>query len=489
MNGEQIVTFLANAGRAALDLLGNPTVLIQAGVIGLLFVPALLLSWRVEPRLVQWAEGLRTFPDLARVAKEFLSRLEWLFFVLFLAAAYVVATAANWPSASPPAVDNLRDSNFILYAAMVLAAAWLAINAISHVIRVRTIRMGFVLIAWIYVAAVILGVTDDIKALLDGPGYNFGSDDDPRRVSLLSVAESIVVLAGLLWLALVVGNFLDRRIQQLDDLTPSLRVLVGKILRIALMVVAAMVALSQLGIEPAALTVFSGAVGVGIGFGLQKVVSNFVSGIIILMDQSIKPGDTVTLGETFGWIRELRARFVSVITRDGREFLIPNEDFITTEVVNWSFSDKYVRLDVLFGVAYDSDPHEVSRLAIAAASGVDRVEDRPPERGKNHPRPPVCWLTGFGDSSLDFKLRFWISDPQEGTTNIRGKVLLAVWDAFREHGVRIPYPHREVILRRPDQGLPDQGLPEPGMPQSEPGLPDPGVPQSVSQPAGKGVGQ
>ena len=180
---------------------------------------------------------------------------------------------------------------------------------------------------------------------------------------------------------------------------------------------------------------------IGIGFGLQKVVSNFISGIIILLDQSIKPGDTISLGDTFGWIRELRARFVSVVTRDGREFLIPNEDFITTQVVNWSFTDSLVRLDVPFGVSYDSDPHEVMKLAIEAAGSVDRVD--------NSNSPPVCWMTGFGDSSLDFKLRFWIDDPQRGLTNIRGKVLLALWDTFKEHGIGIPFPHREVIFKTP----------------------------------------
>ena len=187
----------------------------------------------------------------------------------------------------------------------------------------------------------------------------------------------------------------------------------------------------------------SGAIGVGIGFGLQKVVSNFVSGIIILLDESIKPGDTISLGDTFGWIRELRARFVSVITRDGREFLIPNEDFITTQVVNWSFTDDLVRLDVPFGVSYDSDPHEVSRLAIDAAANVERVVTI----GKS----PVCWLKNFGDSSLDFVLRFWIKDPQNGLTNIRGKVMLALWDAFKENGIEIPFPHREVIMKQPSR--------------------------------------
>jgi small-conductance mechanosensitive channel len=130
-----------------------------------------------------------------------------------------------------------------------------------------------------------------------------------------------------------------------------------------------------------------------------------------------------------------------VVTRDGREFLIPNEDFITREVINWSFSDRYVRLDVDFGVSYDSDPHEVSRIAIEATGSVDRVET-----SRNQ---PVCWLTAFGDSSLDFRLRFWISDPQMGLTNIRGKVLLALWDAFKENNIAIPYPHREVIVKTP----------------------------------------
>ncbi len=143
----------------------------------------------------------------------------------------------------------------------------------------------------------------------------------------------------------------------------------------------------------------------------------------------------------------MRARFVSVVTRDGREYLIPNEDFITHRVINWSFSDELVRLDVNFGVSYEADPHEVSKLAIEAAMTVGRVEGS---------RRPVCWLTGFGDSSLDFVLRFWIRDPQQGLTNVRGKVLLALWDTFKENNVGIPYPHREIIMKKEaEPGLPD----------------------------------
>jgi small-conductance mechanosensitive channel len=321
--------------------------------------------------------------------------------------------------------------------ATLLSAAWLLISVTSHALRSRLVPKLFAYAAWIYVAAAIIGVVDDTAAMLDNAGFNIGT----IRISVLSVLQAAMLLALVMWLAFTVGNFLDRRIQQVDELTPSLRVLLGKIIRIGLIAIAALVVISGLGINLTAFTVLSGAVGVGIGFGLQKVVSNFISGIIILMDQSIKPGDTISLNETFGWIRELRARFVSVVTRDGREFLIPNEDFITHEVINWSFSDKYVRLDVDFGVSYDSDPHEVTRVAIEAAGSVDRVDS-----SRNL---PVCWMTEFGDSSLNFKLRFWISDPQQGLTNIRGKVLLSLWDAFKDHGIGIPYPHREIIVKTP----------------------------------------
>jgi small-conductance mechanosensitive channel len=177
------------------------------------------------------------------------------------------------------------------------------------------------------------------------------------------------------------------------------------------------------------------AIGVGLGFGLQKVVSNLVSGVIILLDKSIKPGDVISLGDTFGWIQTLGARYASVVTRDGKEYLIPNEDLITNQVVNWSHSDEFVRLDIHFGTAYGDDPHLVRRVAIEAAQGVNRVLAS---------KPPVCHIVGFGDSSVDYILRFWISDPTGGLTNIRGNVFLALWDAFQANGISIPFPQREV---------------------------------------------
>ena len=410
----------------AVGYMSQPELLFQIGLIVILFLPAWFLSKRVEPLLEKQARKIKGMPGTLRLIVAFLRRMEWLFFVILLGLAVVGTEIAGWPA-----------NNYLIESAMLLAGAWLLISVASHAIRKRIVRRVFALIVWVLAAASILGVVDDVSEILGSVGFSLGD----TRITLLLVLQTIVFVGGLLWLAIKVGDFLDNRIQQVDELTPSLRVLLGKILRIALVVLAVTIAMQSVGINLTALTVLSGAVGVGIGFGLQKVVSNFISGMIILLDQSIKPGDTITLGETFGWIRELRARFVSVVTRDGREYLIPNEDFITTQVINWSFSDKYVRLDVPFGVAYDSDPHQVIEIAIGAASSVDRVVA--------DYRQPVCWMTEFGDSSINFLLRFWIEDPQQGLTNIRGKVMLALWDAFKEHDISIPFPHREVIMKTP----------------------------------------
>ena len=185
----------------------------------------------------------------------------------------------------------------------------------------------------------------------------------------------------------------------------------------------------------------SGAIGLGIGFGLQKVVSNLFSGFLLLMDQSIQPGDVIELESsgTFGWVNNMAARYTEIVTRDNKSYLIPNEELVTQRVVNWSHGNKLVRVEVLFGVHYDSDPHEVIRIAVEAATKPERVISN---------REAVCWLKEFGDSSINFALRFWIKDADQGITNIKGEVLLALWDAFKANNIAIPYPHREVFIHQ-----------------------------------------
>ncbi len=401
----------------------GPWLWYQLAAIAAMFVAAKLIGRRIEPRLEERARQIKGHPGLLRMVVALLRRTDWILFCALLFVALMVLRELTWPSRSR-----------LISIALSLSSVWLAVSVLSRIIRSRLAARTIAVLAWTYAAAVILGVDGQVAGLLDRVALPVGT----LRLSALTVLKAALLLIGALWLAIVVGNYVDERVRAMDELTPSLRVLFGKVAKIGLVLIAGVAALTSVGVDLTAFTVFSGAVGVGLAFGLQKVVSNFVSGIIILLDKSIKPGDTISLDQTFGWIRELRARFVSVVTRDGREFLIPNEDFITQRVINWSFSDELVRLDVNFGVSYDSDPHEVSRIAIEAAITVPRVEAD---------RRPVCWLTGFGDSSLDFVLRFWIHDPQQGLTNVRGKVFLALWDAFKANGIGLPYPHREIIFK------------------------------------------
>ncbi|WP_417708686.1 mechanosensitive ion channel family protein [Roseibium aggregatum] len=437
MNLESFIAELHSWGMLALSYLTAPWFAYQVAIIAVLFGLAKVLSLRVEPRLEARAREIKGHPGLLRVVIAMLRRTEWILFSLFLFIALTVMRAVTWPSRS----------HFIAIA-LSLSLAWLFVAVLSRVIRNRLVARTLSWLAWIYVALVILGFDDEAGSFLDSMALPLGE----MRLSLLLILKAVLLLIATIWVAVILGRYFDEQVQKSDELTPSIRVLIGKVAKFGLILVAGTIALSSVGIDLSAFTVFTGAVGLGLGFGLQKVISNFISGIIILLDKSIKPGDTISLEGTFGWIRELRARFVSVVTRDGREYLIPNEDFITHRVINWSFSDELVRLDVNFGVSYDADPHEVSKLAIEAAMTVGRVEGS---------RRPVCWLTGFGDSSLDFVLRFWIRDPQQGLTNVRGKVLLALWDTFKENNVNIPYPHREIILKKETgNGLPAEAFQE-----------------------------
>ena len=287
--------------------------------------------------------------------------------------------------------------------------------------------------SWIYATFYLLNVTDQVAAFLDNIAIELGA----FRLSLLDVIIALVVIGALFTLARLISTTTAANIRRNEDISPSMQVLAVKGLQLVLYGCAFFLGVKAVGIDLTGLAVLSGAIGVGLGFGLQKVVSNLVSGVIILLDKSIKPGDVISLGDTFGWIQTLGARYASVVTRDGKEYLIPNEDLITGQVVNWSHSNDFVRLDIQFGTAYSDDPHQVRALAIEAAKSVDRVLSF---------KSPVCHIVGFGDSSVDYILRFWIKDPTGGLTNIRGNVYLALWDTFKEHNISIPFPQREVRM-------------------------------------------
>jgi small-conductance mechanosensitive channel len=242
----------------------------------------------------------------------------------------------------------------------------------------------------------------------------------------------------LLWLAGALSRLMERRLSAMPGVTPAAGVLFGKLFRIVLFTVAVVVALDSVGIDLTAFAVFSGAVGLGIGFGLQKVFSNLISGVILLLDRSVKPGDVIAIGETYGWINALSARYVSVITRDGTEHLIPNEELISQRVENWSFSNRLVRLRIPVGISYESDVLKAIDLTVEAASGVDRILSEP---------APVCHLIGFGDNSIDLELRVWINDPRNGLTNVKSKILLGIWEKFGDNEIAFPFPQRDLHIK------------------------------------------
>ena len=421
----RIEAVLEQAGAWALQNVANVWVLLQLVLIVGLFGLALLLSRRLRAPLESWLGRSAVPVRFAAQARILPSLLTPLIYLVLL-----------WPAMAAMRRSVGPSGSYLLSVVASLLTAWVVIHLVTTFVRNPALARTLAFCAWTIAALNITELLDPTVALLDSLAVTFGE----LRISLLTVVKGVLTLALLLWVATVLSSFLERRINLVPDLTPSIQVLLGKLLKITFITLAVVVALNSVGIDLTALAVFSGAVGVGVGFGLQKVVSNLISGVILLLDKSIKPGDVIELGETFGWISSLGARYVSVVTRDGKEFLIPNEDLITQRVVNWSFTNELVRMEITFGVSYDSDPHEVRRIAREAAARPARVAKE---------TPPVCHLTGFGDSSLDFVLRFWIRDPQGGVANVRGDVLLAIWDAFREHGIQIPYPHRQLLIKEP----------------------------------------
>jgi small-conductance mechanosensitive channel len=349
--------------------------------------------------------------------------------VLLALLAAAALALAGWPHAGPQMLA-------------VLAASLAAVRLLLYLLR-RGMNPGPLLdafehtvsgVIWAVVALYLLGWLGPARDLLDGLALSFGE----TRFSLLDLLTIVVVVALLLLAAGLLSRLLERRVMAAGEVSIGVRVGVAKVLRFTLVLLALLVGLNIVGVNLTSLAVFSGALGVGIGFGLQRIASNFISGFILIMDRSIRPGDVITVGDSFGWVKELNARYVVVRSRDGVETLIPNENLITSEVINWSYSDKAVRLKVPVQVSYDDDPIRAMDLLVEVGRGHPRVEDAP---------APVARLMGFGDSGIELELRVWIDDPQEGVNNIRSELNVEIWKAFKREGITIPYPQRDLHLR------------------------------------------
>ncbi len=391
-------------------------IMLLAGVIGTMTAAILRRRIDLTSRTMGWP------PFLRLLARQAMDNVGTIVFIILIAIAHAVMLSLTWPSRS-----------YLLGVATSLATAWVVIALVAGLIRNQFVYRLVAVCAWAVAALSILGLLQSTMDALDSIAIVLGG----LRITPLLIIKTTVLLMVTLWAASTASDFLERRVRSSADLTPSIQVLIGKLLRLLLIGFSILIVLSTVGIDLSALAFFSGAVGVGLGFGLQKIVSNLASGIILLADKSIKPGDVISVGDQFGWVTNMGARYSSVDTRDGREILIPNEDFITQQVINWSYSNYKMMLKASFGVSYNSDPHHVREVAVAAALTVPRVLNDP---------KPVCYFEEFGDSSLNFTLRYWIGDPANGIITVRAPVMLALWDAFKAAGIEIPFPVRDVRI-------------------------------------------
>jgi small-conductance mechanosensitive channel len=422
MDLSDVTDFLHAAARSVGAEVTSPWFYLQLGLIlaatGIALVSGAAIRSRVDitSLAMGWPAPLRLF------VRVLVGSAPTAVFAVLMILARVVMRVSTWPSRS-----------YWLAVAAKLALAWLIIRLVTSVIRNPFIVRLVSLSAWLVAALSIIGELNPAIDALDSVSIVLGG----LRLTPLLLIKFGVLLVVALWLSNIASNFAESRITQSSDLTPSIQVLLVKIIRLTLMIIAVAMVMSAVGINLSALAIFSGAAGVGIGFGLQKIVANFISGIILLADKSVKPGDLVTIGDSSGRISAMKTRYISVAAGDGREFLIPNEDLVTQKVTNWTYTDKNTLVKVNFGTNYDADPRLVCKLAIEIAAAAPRaLKDKPPN----------CILVEFAEAGMKFSLTFWISDP-DGMDNVKSDVMLSLWETFKREGIRVPYPVREIRIR------------------------------------------
>lgn len=398
---------------------GLKQALVCLGVVALGFAASRWFSARLagacdsRPALKEWVE--RRLPAFFTP----------LFSVIVLWIVMVISTDQGWPKT-------------VTALGIKIVEAWLVIQLFASVL----LPPGWTKAVTVVVAGIfaleVLGILKPILEYLDSMALTF----DNERVSILELFKATVLLSVMLPLIHKICALLEAGLERVAEVKPRVRVLVSKLTRIGLSLVAFVAALDLVGINLQMLTVFSGAVGLGVGFGLQKVVSNLVSGVILLLDNSIKPGDVIEIGGVYGWVETMNARFASMVTRDGKAFLIPNDDLVANKVVNWSFSGPSVRLKIPVGIAYSSDLKLAMKLMLEAVEGKDRV--------LADPRPNVL-LKQFGDSAIVLELRVWMIHAEQGIGSVVSAIQTSIWEQFTANGIEFPFPQQDVHVKEPVQ--------------------------------------
>lgn len=330
----------------------------------------------------------------------------------------------------------------LLDLAVPLTLALAAVRTLVYLLRVaagpgsgtRGMELFFSIALWLVCALYLLGWHPVVAGVLDGVGVSLGE----VRISLLGVVK-FFMLSGLLVLtALALSRLAEGRLAAGQTFDSGVRMGVVKFIRYGLVGFAVLAALSAAGFDLTTLTVVGGALGVGIGFGLQKVTSNLISGFLLLFHRSIRPGDVITIGDSYGWVAKMGARYLVVRDLGGVDTLIPNEELITSQVKNWSYGDRQVRIKLPVQISYEDNPELAMGLLLETSNASDRVIGDP---------PPAVRLMGFGDNGIDLELTVWIDDPEQGMNNVRSDVNLAIWRAFKAHGITIPFPQRDLHVK------------------------------------------
>lgn len=407
------------------NLLTVTTAAQWACVVGALFV-AMVLGRLSLPRLSRWVEETIS---VGAVRSMLLASIEIGYSLIFFGVAQICI-----------GVFVLLDHfPHWLFATSDLALAWIIISILVLIIPNRFISRLAAGIVWCITLLHILGLLNPIITHLQGLSLSMGDS----RISVYGVIKGLLMAAICLQVASLVSRLAVKRIETARDLSPTLRVLVTKIINIALYTAAIILAMSSVGIDLTSLTLFSSAVGVGIGFGLKTIFSNYVSGILLLMDNSIKPGDTIEIGGVLGTVRDMHGRYASLLTRDGKEYLVPNEQLIANEVVNWTHSDRVVRLTIPVTIPFKVDKRMAKSLLEEATVGVGRVLRSP---------SPVARMVALRDHGIKMELRIWIADAEAGVRNVTSDVLFNICDLFEEHGIEFPFPQQDLTVK-PDSVL------------------------------------
>ena len=352
--------------------------------------------------------------------------------ILFPISVFIMVTIARYVCEEWMHVGMLRVASRLLIA---MAIIRLLVYGLRYIFSpsgwLKTLESVLAWGVWIILALHLSGILPEIAIALEEVKFNIGKNP----VNLLIILQGMLTVVATIFIALWLSRLVENKLMRTDQININMRVVLSKLVRVVFIFLAVLIALSAVGLDITLLSVFGGALGVGLGFGLQKIASNYVSGFIILVDRSVQIGDLITVDVHYGVVKELRSRYMTLRKLDGTEVIIPNEMMITEVVINHTSAEHRGRIQMPIQVAYDSDLDVVITLMRAVA--------------EKHPRTlktssTDVFVKGFGESGIDMMLSFWVADPEEGTAALQSDLYQQIWKLFKEHAIGIPYPQREI---------------------------------------------